>query len=124
MKKNEKVQSKAIGEWLYMGKKITVKELGGLFTDAGSYDVEIWEEAGVLEIGLPDGNTIDMEAVRINPKDEVTNAYVAANNVEEVFLVTFRPEIFEAAKEVMRKVIDTFGGFFCGDTEDFEPQFR
>ena len=45
----------------------------------------------------------------------------AEHQVKTVFLVTFKPETYEEAKKVMRRIMDKTGGFFCGDTEDFTP---
>ena len=47
----------------------------------------------------------------------------AEHQVKTVFLVTFKPETYEEAKLVMRRIMDKTGGFFCGDTEDFTPMF-
>ena len=47
----------------------------------------------------------------------------AEHQVKTVFLVTFKPETYEEAKKVMRRIMDKTGGFFCGDTEDFTPMF-
>ena len=47
----------------------------------------------------------------------------AEHQVKTVFLVTFKPETYEEAKLVMRKIMEKTGGFFCGDTEDFTPMF-
>ena len=47
----------------------------------------------------------------------------AEHQVKTVFLVTFKPETYEEAKLVMRKIMEKTGGFFCVDTEDFTPMF-
>lgn len=85
--------------------------------------MEIWEDAGVLEIGMSDGASVDIETAQIHPKDELTASFAAEHQVKTVFLVTFKPETYEEAKKVMRRIMDKTGGFFCGDTEDFTPMF-
>ena len=87
------------------------------------YELEIWEDAGVLEIGMSDGASVDIETAQIHPKDELTASFAAEHQVKTVFLVTFKPETYEEAKKVMRRIMDKTGGFFCGDTEDFTPMF-
>ena len=96
---------KVPGDWLYMTPQ------------------EIWEDAGVLEIGMSDGASVDIETAQIHPKDELTASFAAEHQVKTVFLVTFKPETYEEAKKVMRRIMDKTGGFFCGDTEDFTPMF-
>ena len=85
------------------------------------YEVEIWEDAGVLEIGLNDGATLDIEWTKIPAKDEITAAFAKQHGCENVFLVTLKSEEFETAKKAMNKIAASLGGLFCGDTEDFTP---
>ena len=101
---------KVPGDWLYMTpQEIGVRQIYEVFGEQDGYELEIWEDAGVLEIGMSEGASVDIETAQIHPKDEV--------------LVTFKPETYEEAKKVMRRIMDKTGGFFCGDTEDFTPMF-
>ena len=86
-----------------------------------SYEVEIWEDAGVLEVGLSDGATLDIEQTEIPAKDGITTAFAKEHGCECVFLVTIKPEEFDIAKNAMQKIVASLGGLFCGDTEDFTP---
>ena len=111
------------GDWLYMTPEdVNIRQLKDALEEA-SYEVEIWEDAGVLEIGMSEGASVDIETAQIHPKDEVTASFAAEHQVKTVFLVTFKPETYEEAKLVMRKIMEKTGGFFCGDTEDFTPMF-
>ena len=126
--KMKKEKNTAPGEWLYFAPaNITVRSIYDVLTDANgdaetaSYEVEIWEDAGVLEIGLNDGETLDIEWTKIPAKDEITAAFAKEHGCENVFLVTLKPEEFEIAKKAMQKIVASLGGLFCGDTEDFTP---
>lgn len=126
-RQNRQGQSKAEkisvpGEWLYLAPEgVNVRRIAeGIKT----YEIELWEEAGVLEIALEEGSSMDMEQVKIQPKDELTNTFIDQNGCEEVFLVTFAPEVYDGAKVVMQLILSQCGGLFCGDTEDFEPRMR
>ena len=126
--KMKKEKNTAPGEWLYFAPaNITVRSIYDVLTDANgdaetaSYEVEIWEDAGVLEIGLNDGATLDIEWTKIPAKDEMTAAFAKEHGCENVFLVTLKPEEFEIAKKAMQKIVASLGGLFCGDTEDFTP---
>lgn len=111
------------GEWLYLTKAgIQVREIADALS--GTCETEIWEDAGVLEILLAEGNSVDIEHVRVHPKDELTRAFIQKVDCEEVFLVTFAPEEYERVKELMKKIMAACGGLFCGDTEDFSPIVR
>ena len=126
--KIKKEKSTASGEWLYFAPaNVTVRSIYEALTDENgesgtdSYEVEIWEDAGVLEVGLNDGATLDIEQAKIPPKDEITAAFAKQHGCENVFLVTLKPEEFETAKKAMNKIVASLGGLFCGDTEDFTP---
>lgn len=122
---NGKEKKPAIpGEWLYMcTKELNVQDIKMSFGADSSYDIEVWEEAGVLEIGWAEKNSFDMEAAEIHPKDEITAAFASEKGVKTVFLVTFKPEDYEEAKRIMKTICDACGGFFCGDTENFTPVY-
>lgn len=107
-------------DWLYMCEKelelVALKE-----RLEGEYSVEYWEEAGVLEVELNEEATVDFETVALNRADDVTKDFMETKGIKTVFLVSIRPEHFEASKIVMEKITGTEGGFFCGDTADFTP---
>ena len=116
-----------VGDWLYFtpeevsARQIMEAVLAG--EAEGAENVEIWEEIGVLEIALPSGHSADFEAATIHPKDEITKAFAEEKGAKTVFLVTFLPEDYKEATEIMDKVIAKTGGFFCRDTEDFTPVY-
>lgn len=122
IKKNKTPKIQKPGDWLYMcPKELELAQIKDALEK--EYSVEFWEEAGVLEVELKteESASVDFETVDMHRADEVTAEYMDANDVKMVFLVSIRPESFEAAKVVMEKVIAVCGGFFCGDTADFMP---
>lgn len=119
-KRVEEKGSSVPGEWLYLARSgMTVREIMEAVGDG--WDVEFWEEAGVLEIALGEADSMDLEYTRIQPRDEITKSFAESHSFEEVFLVTFAPGRYEEAKVLMRKIQSQCGGLFCGDTEDFTP---
>lgn len=108
------------GDWLYFtGSGITVRQIAqALGPDC---ETEIWEEAGVLEVMLGDGASMDFEASEIRPKDEAARAFADAHGCRQVFLVTFPPEEYEKARVRMQQIQRALSGVFCGDTEDMTP---
>lgn len=114
---------KAIGDWLYFcPEEITVRGLYEIFADVA--DVEIWEDAGVLEIPIGEKSSFDVESAQIHPKDEITLLFASEQAAKCVFLTTFSPEDYDKAEQIMKRILGKFGGVFCGDTEDFMPQLR
>lgn len=107
-------------DWLYMCRKtIELSRIKEILSS--EYSIEYWEEAGVLEVELNEEASVDFETVERSRADDVTSEYMEKQGIQSVFLVSIRPEHFDAAKIVMEKVIGAEGGFFCGDTADFMP---
>lgn len=116
-------------EWLYLNPgKITVREVAEVFSntvdlEASSVRIraQLWEDAGVVEIELPEAKSMDLELAEADLGDEIGNAFLEQHQVQTVFLVTVVPEDYEKAKPAMEQIVKALGGFFCGDTEDFTP---
>ncbi|MGN0350586.1 MAG: hypothetical protein ACI4ES_02960 [Roseburia sp.] len=120
-----KKQTTQIREWLYLGKKgVTLRKISEVFSAEEGYETEIWEEAGVLEVLLPSGGSVDFEESQVREKDELLVSLLQKEGLEEVFLVTLGKDNFEEAKVVMQKVISHSGGIFCVDNEELEPVLR
>ena len=103
--KLKKIREKKAGtatvtkEWLYMNpNSITVAEIENALEGMDGIETEIWKEAGVLEVEVPEHHSMDIEEIAVNLKDE-----------------------YAFMQKIMQKIIAGAGGFFCGDTEDFTP---
>ena len=108
----EKQKKQSIGDWLYFcPKEIDVRDLYEVVS--GTYETEIWEDAGVLEIVLGEKSSVDIE-----------RAFAKEHKANSVFLVTFAPEDYKVAETLMKQILGQHGGIFCGDTEDFMPQVK
>lgn len=108
------------GEWLYFAPEaVDVRQIADVLD--GTCELEIWQEAGVLEIMYGGESSMDMEEGTIHPKDQVTAAFAEEHDCDRVYLVTFSAEEYEKVLPVMRHILQECGGIFCGDTEDFKP---
>lgn len=105
--------------WLYLSdRELTLESVREMLHDA--YEMEYWQEVGVLEIQLEE-SSIDFEEADMSRADEITQEYLAKKGAETVFLVTVSPPDYEAAEAAMKDLSGRLGGFFCGDTADFTP---
>ncbi len=112
-------------EWLYLAEgEITPDQIYALFTEEKRWKAEYWEEAGVLEIELPAAGSVDLENLEGASEDEIMEAYLQEHGLHTVYAVTIRPDDFEQAKKVMEYISSRLGGYFCGDTDDFQPEIR
>ncbi|MGN0426706.1 MAG: hypothetical protein ACI4F0_02800 [Agathobacter sp.] len=108
--------------WFLMGRKeYTVLDLKAAL-DEKKYDIEIWNEAGILEIGIDEKNSMDIEEGETDFGDEYSNAFVAEHEIKSVFYLSFCPEIYEECKKIMQRFVECLDCVICADTEDFMPQ--
>ena len=62
------------GEWLYLAPEtVGVRQIADVLE--GTCEMEIWQEAGVLEIMYGGEASMDMEEGKIHPRDQVTAAF-------------------------------------------------
>ena len=112
-------------EWLYLSPEpVTLRRIYEIFEKDMLWKAELWEAAEVLEITIPDAGSLDMERMDMELWDEAGKEYLEAQKIRTVFAVTIRPESYEEARAVMEKIMEHAGGYFCGDTEDFQPMVR
>lgn len=109
--------------WIIMSRnEITVADIMDIVGD--DYDIEIWTEVGVLEIAIGEKSSVDIEAFDADPRDEYSCDYIAKNGIKELFYVSFKPEDYDAAEKIMKKIAAGIDGFVCGDTDDFTPVIK
>lgn len=108
------------GEWFYMNTdEITVRAIYDCLVQDTSLDLEIWEDAGVLEVNYTDKTSLDFEMLRPFFKDKEGDAYLKSNNIRSLFMVNFDGADFSIVKPMMKCVVLKCGGYFIEDNMDF-----
>lgn len=108
--------------WIVMSRKaITVVDIRNII---GDENIEVWDEAGVLEIPIGEKSSVDIEAFDTDPRDEYSCEYVKKNGIKSLFYASFRAEDYDAAEVVLKKIAAGIDGFVCGDTENFTPVLK
>lgn len=122
IQKGKNTTPKVPGEWLYLAEEtLELRKVYEIFTEELPWVAEYWEDAGVLEIAMLEAGSVDVE--ELIELDEYLEEYMAERQLKTVFAVTLMPEHYEKAKAVMEKIMESIGGYFCGDTDDFKPEF-
>ena len=110
-------------EWLYLNEKeITPEDFLKVFPEGGPLELQVWKEAGVIEVELPCGKSIDMEWGEPDLGEETGNAFLEGKNTKALYYVTVVPESFEETRTAMKTITEMLGGGFFGDNKDFQPQ--
>lgn len=112
---------KVPSNWYYMSdQEVSVVDMKAVLEKL-DYEMEVWEEAGVMEILLEEKSSMDLEWIEDDFEDEYSRNFLEEHGVKTLFYVTIKPESYELAKAVMEQICEKAGGFFCGDTEEFTP---
>lgn len=107
--------------WFYMSKEeMPPEKLAHALKDTG-FDIEVWKEAGVLEIGVAEKTSLDLELMDLDMGDEFSNEFVAKNGIHTIYYLTITKDRYEICKKAMQKLVKTAGGMICADSEDFLP---
>lgn len=110
-------------EWLYFAPADTaLQQVYELFHEDVFLKAEYWEEAGALEIALPEAGSVDIECMDDDSLDDECREYAGQCGAKTVYAVTIVPEEYKKARAVMKRIMQNLGGFFCGDTENFQPE--
>lgn len=118
---NRKKAAEVPAQWFYMSAaESSAAAIKEALADTACA-VEYWEAAQVLEIVLGEGSSMDVEVLEPDFQDEYSNAFLTEHRIRFLCDVTFKPEDYDKAREVMEHICGRIGGFFCGDTEDFTP---
>lgn len=123
-KKTNPVKQKTVpvkhpaGWFLMAGADIGVREIKNIFPPES--DIEIWPEAGVLEIVISEKMSMDIEETEL-PDDPESRAYFTERGISRIFYISFRDEVYEAAYALMRKMVRELPVTICADTDDLKP---
>ncbi len=123
--KEKKAAVKCPKEWLYLNEQeISLRVLADAFDKSDGIRAQLWEEAGVIEVELPEAKSVDMEWLELPCGEEAFDRYLEEQKIQTVYLVTIAPDEYEKAEAVMKQVVQKLGGYFCGDNENFTPVVR
>lgn len=125
MKKQKKDQKSVVKKEMlslfYMTEKeVTAREISESVQALEQVSVELWEAMNVLQIETQ-GREIDFEPVEGAFQDSSDAAFVKNRNIKTIFSVQCEKETLEIAKEVLKQMLEQWGGFFCTDSDDFRP---
>lgn len=116
--------SKKYIDLLYMTPNvIRAKDIADLFMTGTGLTIELWEEFNVLELVLPNQNSVDFEAIETNFKDSSDLAFVKNRNIQTIFAINLSEEDLPVLTECFNQLVDKYAGFVCADSEDFTPVY-
>jgi len=126
---NKKTNSKLVDtntyiDMLYMTpEEVTAKDIKTLLENESSLDFELWEEMNVLELILPNKNSIDFDPLEVNFKDPSDASFVKNRRIKTIFAINVAETDLPTVIPYFEQIVNKFTGFLCADTEDFNPVY-
>ncbi len=102
---------------------ITAKDISNLFEANKDFSVQLWEDMNVLELELPNDNSIDFEPLDVNLKDPSDAAFVKNRNIQTIFALALCKTDLDTVIPLFNLLVEKFQGFVCADTENFNPVY-
>ena len=125
IKENKTTAAKLPSQWLFIAREeVSARDVKNALEDYEGVELEIWEAAGIVEVVLSDGKSIDFEQTEVDLRDEYSNDFLEKQQAKALFYVTIHPDSAALVTPVMKHVLGKISGLFCGDTDDFSPFVR
>ncbi|MDD3172793.1 MAG: hypothetical protein PHF63_03905 [Herbinix sp.] len=109
---------------LYMtSSEVSAKDIALLLQDTKEISVQLWEEMNVLELELANQNSVDFELLEATFKDPSDAAFIKNRNIKTIFSINLCKDDLDTVISYFEKIISTYSGFLCADSEDFTPVY-
>ena len=123
-KKPSKEPAKQYIDLFYMTPgQVSAADIAELLGNSGDITVELWAEMNVMELLLPNGNALDLEAIEADFRDPSDSAFIKNRDIQTVFAITMCEEDLPLVTPYFEQLVDKFSGFVCADSEDFSPVY-
>lgn len=111
-----------ISDWFYMNENpITPSDIKSSLSNILDIKIECWQEAGILEILLNSGTSIDFELSEPKFQDHEDNQFLISRNIQTLYYVAFNQDDYEKVTDIFKIIIAANKGLFCADSANFEP---
>lgn len=110
-------------EWLYLNENdIEPKDFTNVLEGLEGFDIQVWQEAGVVEAELPCGRSIDLEWGEVDFSEEEAQVLFDGRRIGSVYYVTVVSDAQEEAQKAMQEIVTQMDGGFFADNEAGMPR--
>lgn len=123
--KEKRIQTKISWpkEWLYLHENdIEPKNFTNALEGLEGFDIQVWQEAGIVEAELPCGRSIDFEWGEVDFSEEEAQIFFDDRRIGSVYYVTVVPDAHEEAQKAMEEIVAQMDGGFFADNEAGMPR--
>lgn len=102
---------------------INAREITTFLGETQHLNVDFWEAVDVLEVTLPNNNTLDFEPMDPDFKDPSDASFVRNRNIQTIYGIHMNEDDLTTMIPHFEAMVAHFTGFICADTEDFKPVY-
>ncbi len=125
--KNKKASQLPVKKYLdlfYMSPmELSAREIAFLLKDSKELSIELWEEMNILEIELPNENSLDFEPLEASFQSPSDAAFIKNRNIKTIFAINLDEADLDTAIPYFDQIVQEYSGFFCADSDDFTPVY-
>jgi len=103
--------------------EITAKDIVAVLQENTELSIELWDSMNILEIVLPNQNSVDFEPVEVNFKDPSDISFVKNRGIKTIFAVSPKEADLNTILPYFELIISRYSGFLCADSADFTPVY-
>jgi hypothetical protein len=120
---SQKVMKQYI-DLLYMTPlSVTAKDIATLFENTYGLTVELWAEMDVMELILPNQNSVDIESIDADLKNPSDVSFIRNRGIKTIFAINLCKDDLSEATPYFDQLVAKYSGFVCADSEDFTPVY-
>jgi hypothetical protein len=125
--KNKKTSQLPVKNYLdlfYMSPaELNAKDIASLLKDTKEISIQLWEEMNVLEIELPNENSLDFEPIEASFQNPSDASFIKNRNIKTIFAININEADLNTVIPYFEQIVERYSGFFCADSDDFTPVY-
>jgi hypothetical protein len=124
--KAEVVKKPVIMNLFYMvTEEYTCKQIVAPVVEEKGMEIQVWPELGIASIEFDESKSIDFQECEVESFDSDSDMeFVKEHGIKAIYEVTMEEASKSKAAKWFLAMIQTNGGFFCTDSDDFAPIYN
>lgn len=120
------VKKPVIMNLFYMAtEEYTCKQVVAPVVEEKGMEIQVWPELGIASIEFEESSSIDFQECEIESFDSDSDMeFVKEHGIKAIYEVTMDEASKSKAAKCFLSIIQTNGGFFCTDSDDFAPIYN
>lgn len=120
------VKKPVIMNLFYMAtEEYTCKQIVAPVVEEKGMEIQVWPELGIASIEFEESSSIDFQECEIESFDSDSDMeFVKEHGIKAIYEVTLDEAGKSKAANCFLSMINTNGGFFCTDSDDFTPIYN